>query len=299
MLSRIDNVERPDRKDFIKHLRENGLTLKEYCIKYYDRKDLFTGEDIAYKDDVHYINSLFNSRENLVKFFTNGGDKRRLLDVINGRKEIKELQYAPSTFEARTSILPSPALVSKLGLDYNGLCEKAGLKPRYNYSASLEKISGPALLFVDTREQNPFEFSCRSSVSKLDVGDYSSQNNFTGCFVERKSLEDFCGTMSQGFDRFKNEVERANQLGFHLAVVVEESLEVVLQMNVANQHKFIKGSPDFYLTRARSLCETFPNIQFLFVSGRYRASRVTEEIFKIKGGFSHLDLQFFYDNKKV
>ena len=299
MVSLIDNIDRPDRKEFIKHLRENGLSLKEYCIKYYARKDLLTGEDIEYKDDIHYINSTFNSRENMVKHFLLGSCREDIEKTIRGRAAIKSFRFAPSTVEARTSILPSPALLFKLGIDYNSFNESLGLKPRYDYHPTIEKVADPLHILVDTREQNPLQLSCKTSVAKLDVGDYSCQNHFNNCFIERKSLEDFCGTMSQGFDRFKLEVERADSLGFHLAVLVEEKLETVMQINVANNHKFIKGPPEFYLARMRTLCEQYGNVQFLFVGGRYESSKILQELFRIKGGFSRLDLQFLYDSKKI
>lgn len=300
MLSRINNKKYPVRADFIKHLRENKLSLKEYCLKYYDKRDLLTGEPIEYKDDVHYIHSFFNSRENLVNYFVGGkGGESELKLVLGARKEMKGLQFAPSTSESRTCILPSPALVSKLGYNYNEICSEIGLRARYNYDVNIERVSEPIHILVDTREQNPLPLSCRVSTAKLDVGDYSCQNHFSGCFVERKSLEDFCGTMSQGYERFKNEIGRAEQLGFHLAVVVEEALETILQINIANTHRFIKGSPEFYFARMRALCEQHSNIQFLFVAGRYKSAKVIEELFKIKGGFSSLDLQFLCDNKKI
>lgn len=299
MLSLIDNLERPDRKEFIKHLRENGLSLKEYCIKYYSRKDLLTGEDIEYKDDIHYVNSLFANREHMVKYFLAGCELEDIKKTIKGRAAIKSFRFVPSTAEARTSILPSPALLFKLGIDYNEINESLGLKPRYDYHPTIEKVAESLHILVDTREQNPLQLSCKTSVVKLDVGDYSCQNHFNNCFIERKSLEDFCGTMSQGFDRFKSEVERADSLGFHLAVLVEEKLETVMQINVANNHKFIKGPPEFYLARMRTLCEQYGNVQFLFVGGRYESSKILQELFRIKGGFSRLDLQFLYDKKSI
>ena len=296
--SKINNTEY-ERKDFIKHLRENGMSLKEYYIKYYNARDLLTGEEIEYKDDVHYIHSLFLNRENMVKYLLNNRSEEQVVRCIQSRKNIKGLKYAPSTAEARTSILPTPALCAKIGVDYNKAVEKAGLIPRYNYAPEIEKDGGPLHILVDTREQSPLKLSCKTSTEKLDVGDYSCQSHFNGCFVERKSLEDFCGTMSQGYERFQREVGRAQELGFHLAVFVEEKLETISQINVANSHKFIKGSPEFYFARMRALCETYSNVQFVFVGGRYELSRIIPDIFRIKGGFSSLDLQFLYDNKKI
>jgi hypothetical protein len=298
MLSLINNQEYSDRKEFIKHLRENGLSLKEYCIKYYDRKDLLTGRPLEYKDDLHYINSFFENRENMVNYLLKEGSDN-LGSIVAGRKNIKSLKYAPSTAEARTCIFPSPALIHKLGLDYNKVCATQGLEPRYSYDGTPEKTSDPLHILVDTREQNPLKLSCKTSVSKLDVGDYTCQNHFHNSFIERKSLEDFCGTMSQGYDRFKEEVARAAELGFYLVVLVEEKLETLLQLNVANTHKFIKAPSEFYCARMRGLCETFNNIQFLFVGGRYESSRVLVEILRIKGGPSKFDLQFLYDSKKI
>lgn len=299
MLSKINNTEYPERKEFLKHLRENKLTLKEYYYKYFPRKDLFSGESIDFTDEEHYLSSLFVSRENMVKYLLENKDDATIKELLLARKKLKSLKYLPSTSEARTSVVPSPALVKKLGFDIQSVSDSVGLINRYNYSAQIERVAERVKINIDTREQTPLKFSRPSEITKLDVGDYSCQNNFTGCFVERKSLMDFCGTMSSGFERFSAEVVRAQELGFHLCVVVEEKIETISQLNVANENRFVKGSPEFYFGRMRKLCENYPNVQFLFVAGRYEAARIIESIFSIKGGFSSLDLQFFCDNKQI
>ena len=43
-------------------------------------------------------------------------------------------------------------------------------------------------------------------------------------YIERKSITDFIGTMSGGYERFKREVERAREQDAKLIVLVEESL---------------------------------------------------------------------------
>ena len=88
-------------------------------------------------------------------------------------------------------------------------------------------------VIADTREQQPYTFeglTCDSIDGggpltvpvirdTIDAGDYALQG-YTGCAVERKSLQDLYGTIGQGRNRFERELERLSKLRF-AAVVIE------------------------------------------------------------------------------
>jgi hypothetical protein len=76
-----------------------------------------------------------------------------------------------------------------------------------------------------------------------------------GFAVERKSLNDFLGTISTGWERFQREINRASVAGFHLPVIVEARFSDILF--TANQqgeilpppHDHPRLTPGFVLKR--------------------------------------------------
>jgi DNA excision repair protein ERCC-4 len=91
----------------------------------------------------------------------------------------------------------------------------------------------PFTILVDTREQRPYTF-CDIFTDKKDgrrpieistvrimlgSGDYAVTSSVEMAAVERKSLEDFCGTLTAGRDRFERELARLNALSMAWVVV--------------------------------------------------------------------------------
>lgn len=79
-------------------------------------------------------------------------------------------------------------------------------------------------IVIDTREQRPIRFGqLRTTMKKLDFGDYALQGMEKRVAVERKSLQDLWGTLSQpeNWARFQRELARAQEAGCRLHVVVE------------------------------------------------------------------------------
>jgi ERCC4-type nuclease len=86
------------------------------------------------------------------------------------------------------------------------------------------------VLVVDTREQAPFVFDATrvSTVRRaLKAGDYSVEGLESQVAVERKSLDDFVGTVIRAQGRFEVELEHLGGYAF-ACVVVEASIEDVL-----------------------------------------------------------------------
>lgn len=108
-------------------------------------------------------------------------------------------------------------------LDFVKAAEDRGREIRASITPSQKPI-----IVIDTREQRPFEFPGRETVTKaLPVGDYSLVGFETEIAVERKSLDDFIGSLTRGRDRFMREMRAlaAYQFG---AVVVEAELRDLL-----------------------------------------------------------------------
>jgi hypothetical protein len=291
----------PDLKSLRKNVRDrHELTIEQYCRKFFARKDLHSGEAIPFKTYEQYFASLFVSRENLVKYFlANPKDYETLKLSLSLRKEHKGLLFAPATFEARTTILPTPMLVKKIGHDYATLVENVGLENRFDYHQNLQYEAGILSVLVDTREQTPLKLTCEQRTSKLDFGDYCCRSHYKSVYAERKSLGDFVGTMSKGYERFEREIERAAAAECYIVVLVESSLKSLLLLDKSSVGKFSACTPEFICSRARDLAQKHSNLQFAFVDGRLAAAQTLEKIFRLKNDVRKTDLQYFVDSGEL
>ena len=92
-------------------------------------------------------------------------------------------------------------------------------------------------IIIDSREKDPLIFKVGGfideiKVEKLDVGDYACESNGkrSKFYIERKgSIGDLCGTLSAGYKRFKEEVNRAKEAGINLILAIEGTREDVLR----------------------------------------------------------------------
>lgn len=97
-------------------------------------------------------------------------------------------------------------------------------------------LPGNMKIIIDTREQSRLNFKHKSIteviVKGLNVGDYAAlfSADFQPPIVfERKSINDLYGTLSQGYERFKKEIERAKEKNIQIIIIVEGNLSRVLQ----------------------------------------------------------------------
>ncbi len=85
-----------------------------------------------------------------------------------------------------------------------------------------------------------------------------------------------------------------------MIVLVEESINNALAFNMLPHiSKNIKASPDFIFHRVRELMQEYPNLQFIFASGRPRASEILTKIYTINQDPTLLDWQFMVDSKLI
>lgn len=80
-----------------------------------------------------------------------------------------------------------------------------------------------AVIVIDTREQEPYDFDSSSVRKKLDAGDYSLVGLETMVAIERKSLDDYVSTVIRNRRRFGAELRRLAAYDF-ACVVVEADL---------------------------------------------------------------------------
>jgi len=89
-------------------------------------------------------------------------------------------------------------------------------------------------ILIDTREQTPLAFDRRFPTERatLPVGDYGvrgfSDWSNPAFVIERKTLDDLCGSLGTGRERFLREVERMRQFRFRALVIEAHKDQVTL-----------------------------------------------------------------------
>lgn len=110
--------------------------------------------------------------------------------------------------------------------------------------------------------------------SKLYVGDYCDFEN-PSVIVERKgSLNEWAGNCGHGHDRFHNELERLDELGGVMYVVIEE---LDNEKNVAKYEKRNKGKAHMKWGTVKKIMATWQskhNIRFVFVEKENSAEMI-------------------------
>ena len=81
-------------------------------------------------------------------------------------------------------------------------------------------------ILIDNREQAPWHFPEHVATvywGTINAGDYAIKGDENHFAVERKSLNDFIGTISSGWERFCRELERMADKNFPARVVIVEA----------------------------------------------------------------------------
>lgn len=307
---KVCNKEFETERQLHAHLKAHKLTMVEYYQQYYPRHDLYDGKIIKFKNKAQYLSTDFNSRTNLRMWMKSKPEdeaKEYCTSLMKKRIEKKGIEYAPTQVELRTIMSPPIQYHDKLFGSYNDFCEDLGLKTKFVSPGEIVEDSkwkdSQYKIYVDTREQKPLKFKDRQvEIKTLKFGDYafSSKEATCNCYIERKNLSDFIGTISGGYERFINEIERAKEAEAYLVVLVEDTLTNSLSFPFLRHiSKKIKATPEFIFNRVRGLTQSYPHLQFLFVKGRVESSRIIEKIFTSGCVHEKIDLQLAYDTKKL
>lgn len=287
-----------------KHFWDNhSIKISEYFHKYEPRftKD---GKSVEFKKDINnYFETDFNSlteRNIWVKANPEIG-KEYILDLLIKRKVKKNWIYAPGQTQIRLAGLPSILWFEKeFKLSFREICEKLDFKIKYK-NIDIDIKWGESLEIVqDTREQKSLVFPPNFNIviTKLDYGDYALVG-VPEIGIERKSISDFAGTLSAGYERFQRELKRAKKDGGYLVILVENSWSDFKSIEYLVQTKHIKSTFDHLAKRARDLYEEFDNFQICFVDGRKQSAKIAELILKLGKKVKKTDLQYLLDSKTI
>jgi len=143
----------------------------------------------------------------------------------------------------------------------------------------------PLRVLIDSREQMPWHFGEEAAVTrrgKIDAGDYAIEGD-PFFAVERKSLDDFLGTIAGGWDRFQRELTRMDG---HAAkvIVVEGTLKDIYD----GSHNHPNLTLGFVLKRIARL--TLLRVSVIMAGDRAMAAAVGYAILKCRS----MDLENLY-----
>jgi len=134
-------------------------------------------------------------------------------------------------------------------------------------------LNAPELLtaypiIIDTREQRPLEFppSVKTERAKLDTGDYSISGWTSAFAVERKSITDLVGSLTNDRERFERELKRMTAFEFR-RVIVEGSYRQAVEYIWRNRRSHpaaVIGSINAFEVRY--------GVPFIFAASRNEAS---------------------------
>ena len=311
MICLADNSEHADLAALHKHLRTLGLKQSDYYHKHHPRFDLFSGEPVPFVTGSveKYLSTEFLSKESLRKWIAANPSRGKdwAIKWLSDRKTSKNLVYPPTQVELHSLICPTRHYYDRIG-GYHEICKSLG------YQIALDGVMLPSLLppgssiIIDTREQLPLKIIGRTIEARLVCGDYGLDvDHDRGIYIDRKSLNDFVGTLSDrktrgddsNRDRFSRELARAKEAGAYLVMLVEAPIEHALQFNRISSLSHVKVSPDYIFKNLRDLLHQFDNFQALFAKDRDEAARAVVRILGAGEIIKKVDLQFIHEKGEL
>lgn len=155
-------------------------------------------------------------------------------------------------------------------------------------------IRQPLRIIADTREQTPWAWPACDVVVRfagLSAGDYALESDTETVrgreslavrfAIERKSLDDFLGTISTGWDRFLREMDRMSHFPARVVIVEGDFAEVCFSVAdgvvVPPQHSHPLLTPQFVSRRVAEL--SMMGICVLFCGDALLAAGMAYRIF--------------------
>jgi len=128
-----------------------------------------------------------------------------------------------------------------------------------------------ARIVTDTREQRPYDF--RNAIrTALPAGDYSIEGYESRVAIERKSLDDFIGTVLRSRERFAREIDMLRNYEF-AAVVIESTPQDITGGNYKSMI-----APSALLGIITGAMVRFQPVHVVLAGDRPHAKRITESL---------------------
>lgn len=128
-------------------------------------------------------------------------------------------------------------------------------------------MEGKRAIIIDTREQRPWTFPewAAVRVGTLKQGDYALEGDDRFA-IERKSLDDFIGTIFSGWERFKRELERMTRADFAAKVIIVEADFHQLCFSVAENGELLAPEHRHYNVSPQAVASRIAELAFMGVT---------------------------------
>lgn len=273
------------------------MYLGDYYVKHFPRFDKFNGDPIFFKKTSQYFSSDFNSYSNMTEWCKTAPKEEVKAYILNKSKQEfskKGLKKVPSTLYFKTSSLPDVGVIRDVFGSFGNFCKEI------NCQANLTKglpndfwnDFSDCEILIDTRETKELSFK-NSKKMKLDFGDYTlTPSEYTHTHVERKSFEDFAGTVTNGYKRFLRELKRCQSVDCFLFIVIDEDIENIEDVNKSSYKKF---NLEYVFHQMRKLEILFPDCcQFVFSGSRQYSEELIPKVLRLGRDLWKVDLQYFW-----
>lgn len=284
-------------------LKRFRIKQSDYYKEYYPRYSIVSNQPIIYKNYEQYFSQELVDKNELKAWIKKDPEKAKEWSInwLKERREEKGLTYAPSQVELRTLLCPSMPYYNSIG-GYYKITKSLGYDDRYNDDPLIfTPLPKEVTIIQDSREQNPIKLAIQTKVEKIDEGDYAlSKPHDLGIYIERKNLNDYCGTMSKGNARFRKELERATKKGHYIVMLVEASITDAQSLEYLPHTKHVKASSAYISKQLRDLLVDFPfSFQAVFINGRIETTQKLIKIFELGEQVKITDLQNAYEQGKL
>jgi len=284
------------------HLKKHKITVSDYYIKHFPRFDLYSHAQIKFKNTQQYMGSDFNSPANFRKWCETenaSAVKRYLVDQM--RKKINEKGGSAVMGQSQLKSYGWPAVetIKDLFGSFTAFCQQVGHPAQFGSKIPVDfyKDQTDKEVWVDTREQNPWNLMNPVKDVKLDVGDYTmGGDDFDHTFIDRKSAADFIGTMVKGLDRFKKEIERCASIGGYMFIVVDSTMS-----GVSKELQFSRSRTNIqhvWHNMREIMNEFHGDCQFVFSGGRANSAVLAPKILACGKSLWKVDVQYFIEQNE-
>jgi hypothetical protein len=282
------------------HLRfsHKDWTVEKYYLTFYPIYCIECGKQTPYKKDGHYFNYKFCSRSCLKKAYTGqiptnkGEQKYKREFLLNYLKELHKKYGGIITQKlVRLDNQINHQIYHKYFGGFTKACKLAKV-PHFTWShdIQIEPINNLITIVIDSREKQPYKFK-NSIIAKLDVGDYKWKDVESNIRIERKSLQDLRGTLSNP-KRFLRELDRARENNLYVIVLIDCTKE-----DFWVRPSFGMVNPNYIYHQIKVISAEYADVcQFVFTGSKQKSAElVTFLVTKPKELIKVTDIQNLMD----
>ena len=294
-----------------KHLhisKSHEKSLSDYYEEFHPKKSKLFKEKIRFKNYNQYLSQDFINREELIKWcYSENKDaaSKYIKNLLKNRIESKSVKHSLSEIELELCEFPDIESYKYIFGSYSSLCKELGLSNSLNKkipSDFFDFEENPHLnpekmkIFVDTREQKPINFM-NSELMKLDFGDYTAAGSYYDyTYIDRKSEGDLKSTLSgQNYERFRRELDRAREFNSYVFVLVESSIQKIIENNELSPHR---SKLPYIWHNLKTISQEYKDCcQFVFAGNRNGLKKLIPKILLYGKSLWNVDLQYFLNIK--